>query len=528
MKKIITKSLLFGFAAVSMFSCSDQSDEITNINYKRVFSPNGVEAKIRNRTNVELSWKSAEGVTAYELQVYADDSMSYDFTKTPALTMTLTPDQNPLLVTGLMGETKYTFYLMAKDGDDTRNSKWQGAYVLTESEQIFKTVAQEDIQAKQVTLRWTAGQQADLITLTPGDIKYTVTAADVAAGAATITGLTPETEYTAVLTYGSKTRGKITFTTGILLEENDILVQAGADLADVIANAAEGKRLILDAGEYGIKSAEADFGGSVTINKKLSIKGLRPNSLPVIKGRFNVEADFELDQVILDGTGTDGGQAFNFTADGEYETFSITNSEIKNYTKGFYYLNKATLVKKMTIENNIISNIECSGGDFLDARKGGFNTLSFKNNTVYESAKSRDFIRMDDNSSNVTASANIIVDHNTLYNVGSGGANYRVFYVRWKSGNKITFTNNLVVNMNYKRGFANNSATDKEPTLENNVYFNTENLISAGANADATIIWFDTAGKELDPKFADPANGNFTITNDDVKDTKAGAPRWIK
>jgi hypothetical protein len=52
------------------------------------------------------------------------------------------------------------------------------------------------------------------------------------------------------------------------------------------------------------------------------------------------------------------------------------------------------------------------------------------------------------------------------------------------------------------------------------------NLISAGATADATITWFDTAGTVLDPKFADAANGDFTITNDDVKDKKVGAPRW--
>ena len=528
MKKIFVKSILFGLAAISVLSCSDQSDEITNVTYKRNFSPNGVEAKVRNRTNVELSWNSAEGVTSYDIKVYADDSLTYDFSKAPVLSTTVTPDKNPLMITGLMGETKYSFYIMAKDGNESRNSKWQGAFAKTESEQIFKNVAEEDIQAKQVTLRWTAGQAADLITLTPGDIKYTVTAADVAAGAATITGLTPETEYSAVLTYQGKTRGKISFTTGIYLEDNDILVKAGDDLSEIIANADAGKRLVIDAGEYGLKTAEADFGGSVTISKKLSIKGLRPNSLPVIKGRFKVEAEFNIDQVILDGEGTDGGQAFDFTAEGEIESFSITNSEIKNFTKGFYYMNKATLVKTITIENNIISKIECSGGDFMDARKGGFNTLSFKNNTVYESALSRDFIRMDDNSANVTAAANIILDHNTLYNVGSGGANYRIFYVRWKSGNKITFTNNLVVNTNYKRGFANQGATDKEPTLDNNVYFNTENLISAGATADATITWFDANGKNLDPKFADAAKGDFTVTNDEVKDTKAGDPRWIK
>ena len=524
MKKLYIKSIVFGLAAVALASCGNPGDELTSIQYSRNFSPTGVEAKVRNRTNVELSWNRAEGVTQYNIEVFANDSLT--FSGSPVQSLTCTPDEMPITITGLEGETKYSFRVMALDGNTSRDSKWSGAYAKTESEQIFKTVKEDDIKGKQVTLRWPAGESADVITLSPGNITYNVTSADVAAGAATITGLTPETAYTATMTRNGKTRGKVSFTTGVDLAETDILVKAGDDLKAAINDAPEGYRLVIEPGVYGIASSDAEVGGSVKIDKKLSIKGLRQNDHPVIKGRFQIEAEVDLDQVTLDGAETDGGQAFDFTADGEYESFSITNSEVKNYTKGLCYLNKATLVKTITIENCVIGNIECSGGDFLDARKGGFNTLTFKGNTVYESALSRDFVRMDDNSSAVKASANIIVDHNTLYNVGSGGANYRVFYVRWKTGNKITFTNNLVVGTNYKRGFANNSATDKEPTLDNNVYFNTVNLISAGSTADATIIWFDTAGTELDPKFADAANGDFTITNDDVKDKKVGAPRW--
>ena len=242
-------------------------------------------------------------------------------------------------------------------------------------------------------------------------------------------------------------------------------------------------------------------------------------------GRFKVEAPFAVDQVTLDGTDTDGGQCFDFTADGEIESLSVTNSEVKNYTKGFFYINKAVLVNTITIEGNIISNIKCSGGDFLDSRKGGYNSLSFKNNTVFESAKERDIFRMDDASKTISATPNIVVDHNTFYNVGSGGANYRVFYVRFKK-NTITFTNNIMVGTNYKRGFANNANTDQAPTLDNNIYFNTENLIEAGSTADATISWFDKAGTVLDPQFKDADKGDFTIGNDNVKDKKAGDPRW--
>jgi hypothetical protein len=101
-----------------------------------------------------------------------------------------------------------------------------------------------------------------------------------------------------------------------------------------------------------------------------------------------------------------------------------------------------------------------------------------------------------------------------------------VFYVRFK-GNTITFTNNIMVGTNYKRGFANNANTDQAPTLEGNIYFNTVNLTEAGATADATISWFDKNGTVLDPQFKDAANGDFTVGNDNVKDKKAGDPRWF-
>ena len=524
MKQKYFKSIVFGLATVALASCSDVADEITSIIYNRNFSPTSVEAKVRNRTNIELSWNLGDGVTNYNVEVYANDSLT--FAGTPVQSFSVTPDQVPVTIKGLEGETQYSFRVQATDGNASRDSKWSGAYAKTDAEQIFKNVKEEDIKGTSVTLRWTAGEEAATITLTPGNIVYNVTADDIAAGAATVTGLTAETEYTAVLARANgKTRGTISFKTGIDLAETDILVKAGSDIAAAINDAPEGYRLIVEPGTYGIATDAADHGGSITISKALTIKGLRQNDHPVIMGRFKVEAPFAVDQVTLDGTDTDGGQCFDFTKDGEVESLSITNSEVKNYTKGFFYINKAVLVNTITIEGNIISNIECSGGDFMDSRKGGYNSLSFKNNTVFESAKERDIFRMDDASKTITATPNIVVDHNTFYNVGSGGANYRVFYVRFKN-NTITFTNNIMVGFNNKRGFANNANTDQAPTLDGNIYFNTENLIEAGASADATISWFDKAGTVLDPKFKDAANGDFTIGNDDVKDKKAGDPRW--
>ena len=518
MKKKYFKSIVFGLATVALASCSDVADEITSIVYNRNFSPTSVEAKVRNRTNIELSWNLGDGVTNYNVEVYANDSLT--FAGSPVKSFSVSPDEVPVLIKGLEGETQYSFRVQATDGNSSRDSKWSSAYAKTEAEQIFKNVAEEDIKGSSVTLRWTAGEQAATIVLTPGNIVYNVTADDIATGAATVTGLTPETEYKALLKSASgKTRGTITFKTGIDLADTDILVKAGDDISAAIKNAPEGYRLVVEPGEYGIATEEAAFGGSITISKQLTIKGLRQNEHPVIKGRFKVEAPFAVDQVTLDGTGTDGGQCFDFTADGEVESLTVTNSEVKNYTKGFFYINKAVLVNTITIDGNIISNIECDGGDLFDCRKGGYNKFDLKNNTIYNSAKGRDFVRMDDASKSITATPVITIDHNTI--VGAcNDASKRILYVRF-ADNVINFTNNIVAS---SVGNFSNQAKTAEPTFSNNIYFEADGFVTVGANANALFV--DAAGTILDPQFKDAANGDFTICNDNVKDKKAGDPRW--
>ena len=519
MKKIYFKSIVFGLATVALASCSDVADEITSIVYNRNFSPTSVEAKVRNRTNIELSWNLGDGVTNYNVEVYANDSLT--FAGSPVKSFSVSPDEVPVLIKGLEGETQYSFRVQATDGNSSRDSKWSSAYAKTEAEQIFKNVAEEDIKGSSVTLRWTAGEQAATIVLTPGDIVYNVTADDIAAGAATVTGLTPETEYKALLKSASgKTRGTITFKTGIDLADTDILVKAGDDISAAIKNAPEGYRLVVEPGEYGIATDEAAFGGSITISKQLTIKGLRQNEHPVIKGRFKVEAPFAVDQVTLDGTGTDGGQCFDFTDALEIDYLSVTNSEITNYIKGFYYVNKAAKIGQIDIDNCLISNIECDGGDMFDCRAGAILKLNITNNTIWNSCKGRDLVRYDDKSSNFEGVAPVItLDHNTI--VGAcNDAGKRILYVRFK-GNSINFTNNIVAS---SAGNFSNQKNTAEPTFSNNIYFEADGFVTSGANANALFV--DGEGTILDPQFADAANGNFTIGNDNVKDKKAGDPRW--
>ena len=40
------------------------------------------------------------------------------------------------------------------------------------------------------------------------------------------------------------------------------------------------------------------------------------------------------------------------------------NSDVKNYTKGFIYINTTAVANTINIDNCLIHDIECNGGDF--------------------------------------------------------------------------------------------------------------------------------------------------------------------
>lgn len=502
-------------------ACSGPMDEIIGMNMDRNLSPTDVSLLLIDRTNVQLSWTVTEGIDSYTIEVYADDNLEFDESHLESVIEGILPSQVPYLIENLQGETQYSFRVKAvTDDDPTKDSKWSTAKTTTGTEQIFKAVDPAEIEARSVTLHWTPGQYANQIVLTPGDIVYNVTAEDIENGSATISGLTPETAYTATLKNGEKTRGVVSFTTGVELAEGDILVEEGDDLAAKIAAAPEGSRLILKPGTYTFPGGESAKVGDVTIDKNLAIKGLRPNEMPIINGRFKVEAPFSLDQVVVDGTDTSGDQAFNFTKTGTISSFSITNSEIRNFKKGFLYINVAVVVNTITIDRCLIHDIVCDGGDMFDSRAGGWNDFNLTNSTVYNSCAARDFVRMDNASANVSAAARIKIDHCTLDGI-SNNAGKRILYVRF-TGNSTTFTNNIVSNT---VGNFSNQVSTNVPTFSGNYYYKAAGLNVSGENANAKFV--DADGKALNTA-PYSGSGDFTISDPVLKATAPGDPRWIE
>ena len=309
-----------------------------------------------------------------------------------------------------------------------------------------------------------------------------------------------------------------------------IAVTPEDDFAEVLANAKDGDAFALYPGTYSVKETTdgVESIAKMVISKSIELKAVRPNDRPVLNGSITLNdgASLLLRQIVMDGTGTDGSQAIVFnTADAAYSSLTIEDCEIKNYTKGVYYLNVAATVDEITINNSLVHDIECSGGDMLDSRKGAIKALTLSNSTFYNSCAERDFVRYDDASSAFAGiTPTITVTHCTLVGI-SNSASKRLMYVRFK-GNQIVFKNNLIAST--AALFSNQAKTDASPEFGKNNYFDapTAGSIITGSGDTATLVVEDKDATTLNPGFKDAANGDFTLSHEDLIYNQVGDPRW--
>lgn len=528
MKRNIFRTCVLGLGLLSLASCDDPMDELTSLIYDRVFSPIDFEARSITENSVKLQWVKSEGADTYTIEIFADDSLTFE--GEPVQTITdITEAQIPYTVSNLVYDTKYSARIMAIDADDAdRNSKWHGVYFRTAAQQIFNNIPESSISDRSVTVTWPAGEEVTRITVTDANtgaivINKDLTAEEIAEGKVVVNGLTPETSYTIKLYNNDKERGSKSFKTIIDLN-GATTVSPDEDFGALLEAATDGQVFALYGGTY-IIAGENGGAGNAQIKKNITIKGIYPTNLPTIKGRFQLDdgASLSLNQIILDGADNEStDQAFNYKTEGAtYDVLDVQNCEIKNFGKGLIYLNVASTINKVTFNNCLIHNIECDGGDFFDSRKGRINETNLTNNTIYASATARDFIRMDDASESMGGGTPIINIKNCTIDGVANASSKRLLYVRYV-GNVINWENNLVTNT--EAMFSNQSKTSV-PTFKNNIYFNTPNLKSIVEKGN--LFTDDSATWDVDPKYQDTANGDFTVTNEDVSSKGVGDPRWL-
>lgn len=519
-KKTIYRTAMACLGAVALASCTDGNDWGVDSAFSRLFGPNEDNIAVKaEATTAEVTFAGIKGAEYYIIEVSNDSLFGTDvksFGQTDRITT------SPVVIKGLVSDTTYFLRMKALSGT-TSESTWarlDGSFK-TKSEQIFLPMNEAtDLTATSIKLRWEPGTEVTAIKC--NGQTYELSAADVAAGQFTITGLTPETEYTANIYNGTKRRGSATFTTAIDLN-GATLVNAGDNLATVIANAEAGATLALMPGTYEVLS-DAGSITTLTLTKDIAIKSLRATDRAVIKGGFTPEGGtLSLKQVVLDGAGT-VGYAVDFKGAAEYGNFEIDDCELRNFTKGLLYNNTTDAkVASFTINNCLIHD-NASGADFLDIRNGYIAKLTLTNSTVWESCASRDFVRYDDKSSSYPGVATpvITVDHNTLMGVANN-ASRRLLYVRY-AGNSCVWTNNIVTG---SEAVVTNQSSTNVADITGNNNFKCPNLASATATVTNAKAYDDNA-TTLDPEFVDAKSNDYTVGSAVLLKSKVGDPRWIK
>lgn len=522
---------MLGLSGVALTSCSDVADEVTSIVFSRNFSPVGLEASSITESSASLKWTQSSGATSYNVEVFANDSLT--FAGTAVKSFNVTSEDIPYHLAELDYDTKYSVRVMALDEKDaSRNSKWSTVYFRTSAQQILKSMKTQDVTDKTVDLSWPA-EETDVTTLkvyTKSDslvATHAITDEEKAAGKATVEGLKPETDYVGRLYFGERERGNKSFKT-IADLNGATVVKEGDDLKSLLSKAEAGQVFALMPGSYLISSADDDgTASSVALKASVVIKGIYPTDKPVIQGRFEIKGatSVEISNVVLDGTlNNTEDQTFNFKEAGDLQKLVVSNTEIIGKTKGGYakglcYINVAAKIGEITFSNCDIHDIECDGGDFIDSRKGYIGALNLKNCTFYNDCAARDFIRYDN--AKLGSETVITVDHCTINGVSN--SKKRLLYVR-NACSKIIWSNNIVTNTG---AVWSNQSSTKEPEFSNNVY-NACTILN-------TLSWVDGKGDNAftdgtatvaDPKYKDASKGDFTITNDAVSKLKVGAEKW--
>lgn len=512
MKKYIIAVFAFAtlMAGSITFTACEDIDEVKELNLDRLLSPANLIAVTRNKVNIEVKWDEVTDAQAYTLELFKEDP---DFTGSAVSVVDV--KEPTYTFTQLEGETTYSIRVKST-ATGHNDSKWSIISRSTDSEQIFQTVANEDVTHTTVTLRWTAGEQASTIILTPADVEpHTVTSDEIQAGAATIEGLTPDCSYTAVLKNGEKTRGTITFRTAI--DPSQAQIVTPDNFLEKINAADRGTEFVLESGTY-------ELGGAVVLTKSITLKALNPSDRPVlIGGKFDITkgASLSMHQLIIDGTGISDVQAFDYKEEGNYDVLELEDCEIRNYDKkGVFYINVAAVVNTITINNCLIHDMPVTGSELFDCRKGAIKELNITNSTIYKSCAGREFIRYDDASSTITGITPVITVGNCTIDGVSNASGKRLLYIRF-AGNSIIFKNNLVSNT---VGIFTNQSSTGVPTFDNNNYFNATNL----QNPEGGAKFIDSKGTSVDPGYTNAEAGDFTVSNVDIKDYQIGDPRWIK
>jgi len=492
-------------------ACEDDIEPlITELETARPFAPVGLEARVRNQVDLELSWTASADVDEYIIEIFQD---SLEFFGDPIITDIVDdiPANGTITYTqSLSGDTRYSARVKSVVTGKPE-SKWATVTERTNAEQIF-LVGSEIAEDTYATVFWIAGSEVTNFLIVPGNIVRPISTAEKSAGEARIEGLKGATDYTVTIYNGSARRGTTMFST---IKQADLTPLD--DLAVAINNAADGDTLVLAAGSYMLDA--------YSLTKSIALEGQKPNDIPIVTGQFQCDAavaSFSAKNIHFSGDNGTYSQFFNATAPTcDLAILQIEGCEIRGYNNNIIYSNSGGTYGDIIVNNSIIDNIIGGGGDGFDFRGGVVGSLTVTNSTVSNGV--RTLLRMQ-------VQADVVFRNCTFYRVCTvASGNNRGFFRMSGGGDALEVSSCLFVETgiddngtlrgNWTR--AGDISAEVVTDYDNNYYFNVIALFEGEYTDPATVD-----ATEEDPGFVDPENGDFTITNQNLIDNQAGDPRW--
>lgn len=530
-------------------SCADENDWDVDSTYNRLFSISSDKLDVSTGdTWAEVTFTGISGSEYYIIEVSTDslyDDIPLGGTEGSIVygedgSITSSPDT----LQGLQGDTSYFLRIKALSST-VAESNWtyydDGNSFKTDAEQIFLSseITRGDTY---INLVWTAGAEVTHLTVTAPDgteTRIDLDAEAIESGTYTLDGLSPTTTYTIVIYNGESKRGTLSLTTMASMPTADYLYTLDAsvtvitqDLLDQIAEEAKADAddpnnysvtIGIAAGTtvdvYGIDSETGDQ-TSVVIPDGMSVTffGLAGGDSPVMNfvksidiGGTHSYIRFENVQLVDGGCQYFINQSDATTIGGD---LSFTDCTLSDFERSIIRMqgDATKTINEVNIDNCVATNMSYGNGySVLYWNNAAYtvNTVNITNSTFDTFARSY----LEVTNSNTGA---INISDCTFYN---GPASSRYFI----DGNNCT-----ALNVNLARCIF---ALSPDPTncrgirgasslVIEEVYFTNDFVLTASAFTPTVQLSYSSS--EI---FADPENGDFTIT---VRDVDAGDPRWLE
>jgi hypothetical protein len=544
---------LAAFLGTLATACKKEVFDST-VQLKRQFLPTNIKITA-GETAVQLNWSPAlftvPGKVSYTVLVSTDSTF-----QSPGIITKVTDTSGVKLTDDeLQVRTKYFALVKANGAEGTEDSRWglSPSFRIT-GEQIFSPVLATETKDKSVILRWRAGVTGlTKVVLSPANatpIEVSLNDADLTASFKIVESLSPSTLYQAEIFAGTKSKGITTFTT----KEPSIFTQVitpANNLATVIANAANGEVIGLEAGTYNVVDAANAFVNLVISQKLITIQSVSGNP---------ADTKINFKEIVLAGTGAgvilrgiefDGaaanasyfinlvGSEVNNALAATFSSITVDNCNVHNLANCFIRADRGAAAGDFKIGTIKVTNSKAydsatgSTYVFFTLGKLAFERLELTNSTFYNMGRA--FIAAGTTLPTSVARPVVLIDRCTINNFGSGGTgrNYTIFDA---SANPVDFTlqNSIVANTPIAGQTLGNAAlrgTASTLVVTNNNMFKVTNGATPAVALTFPIV--PTNQKTVDlgwtgatTDFSLPASSELRTSATDGG--AVGDPRWVK